>query len=124
MPSTFPHACAYDGCSAITRERYCIHHRHEMLKQLRAMPIPVGKNRIYGRQWKERRKAWLSLHPLCVACKDRGVVRPATVVDHITPHKGDGALFHDETNWQSLCKPCHDIKTFKHDINHNAIKAT
>ena len=32
----------------------------------------------------------------------------ATVVDHIIPHRGDKTLFWDETNWQSLCKTCHD----------------
>lgn len=31
-----------------------------------------------------------------------------TVVDHITPHKGDEALFFDQGNLQTLCKPCHD----------------
>jgi 5-methylcytosine-specific restriction endonuclease McrA len=29
-------------------------------------------------------------------------------VDHVTPHKGDLALFFNRENWQSLCKRCHD----------------
>ena len=33
---------------------------------------------------------------------------PAIAVDHVTPHKGDEALFFDEDNWSPLCKPCHD----------------
>jgi len=37
-----------------------------------------------------------------------GDVTPATVVDHIIPHKGDDKLFWDQTNWQPLCKECHD----------------
>jgi 5-methylcytosine-specific restriction endonuclease McrA len=41
-------------------------------------------------------------------CEQRGRATPATVVDHITPHDGDEVLFWDETNWQSLCKHCHD----------------
>ena len=36
---------------------------------------------------------------------------PATVVDHIIPHKGDMDIFWDEDNWQPLCKRCHDQKT-------------
>jgi 5-methylcytosine-specific restriction protein A len=36
---------------------------------------------------------------------------PATVVDHIVPHRGDPVLFWDEANWQGLCKLCHDAKT-------------
>ena len=35
----------------------------------------------------------------------------ATVVDHIIPHRGDQRLFWDQTNWESLCKECHDKKT-------------
>lgn len=30
------------------------------------------------------------------------------VADHRTAHKGDPALFWDESNIQTLCKPCHD----------------
>jgi len=40
-------------------------------------------------------------------CQQHGVTTPATVVDHIDPHKGDLVAF-----WlgpvQSLCKQCHD----------------
>lgn len=30
------------------------------------------------------------------------------VADHVIPHRGDPALFWDEGNVQTLCKPCHD----------------
>jgi 5-methylcytosine-specific restriction endonuclease McrA len=30
------------------------------------------------------------------------------VCDHIRAHRGDAALFWDEANLQTLCKPCHD----------------
>jgi len=47
------------------------------------------------------------IEPLCTMCSQRGVLTPATIADHITPHHGDANLF-----WlgklQSLCKPCHD----------------
>lgn len=39
----------------------------------------------------------------------------ATVVDHIIPHKGDQYLFWDRSNWQPLCKLCHDRKTATED---------
>lgn len=40
-------------------------------------------------------------------CLARNKVTPATVADHIMPHKGDEAAFwHGKL--QSLCKPCHD----------------
>lgn len=37
-----------------------------------------------------------------------GELVPATVVDHITPHKGDSDLFWQASNHQALCKHCHD----------------
>ena len=46
--------------------------------------------------------------PLCVRCAQLGKTTPATVVDHITPHKGDEFLFYDRANLQALCKACHD----------------
>ena len=33
------------------------------------------------------------------------------LLDHIIPHRGDQRLFWDQTNWESLCKGCHDKKT-------------
>ena len=44
-------------------------------------------------------------------CQAAGRVVPATVVDHVVPHRGDPVLFWDEGNWARLCKRCHDAKT-------------
>ncbi|CQR75082.1 hypothetical protein SpAn4DRAFT_4446 [Sporomusa ovata] len=32
-------------------------------------------------------------------------------MDHIKAHRGDQVLFWDQSNWQPLCKKCHDKKT-------------
>jgi 5-methylcytosine-specific restriction enzyme A len=72
---------------------------------------PSAARRGYGPRWRRARAAYLARHPLCVPCKAAGRLAPATVVDHIVPHRGDTVLFWDERNWQSLCKPCHDAKT-------------
>lgn len=63
--------------------------------------------RGYGWRWQQARRAFLSEHPLCRLCEEEGRVTAATVVDHITPHKGDEALFWDRANWQSLCASHH-----------------
>lgn len=55
--------------------------------------------------------------PWCIRCKEKGRLVPATVVDHIKPHRGDPDLFWDEKNWQPLCKSCHDHKTMTKDRN-------
>ena len=67
--------------------------------------------RGYDTRWRKARKAFLQLHPLCAECMKEGKLTPATVVDHIVPHRGDPRLFWDEKNWQPLCKDCHDRKT-------------
>lgn len=64
--------------------------------------------RGYGYKWQKARAAFLKQHPLCQYCKEDGRVTLATVVNHITPHKGDQNLFWDQSNWQSVCAPHHD----------------
>ena len=68
--------------------------------------LPLG---VYEAKEDGNRKA--TEHPLCAFCQAEGKVVPATVVDHIIPHRGDQRLFWDQTNWESLCKGCHDKKT-------------
>lgn len=73
---------------------------------------PSAYRRGYDGRWRKARLAHLRDHPLCAECQKAGRLTPATVVDHVTPHRGDERLFWDsEGNWASLCKPCHDKKT-------------
>jgi 5-methylcytosine-specific restriction protein A len=72
---------------------------------------PSAARRGYGPRWRKVREAYLAQHPLCAACRAQGRLVPATAVDHVVPHHGDQRLFWDESNWQGLCKPCHDAKT-------------
>ncbi|MEG0936266.1 MAG: HNH endonuclease signature motif containing protein [Clostridia bacterium] len=72
-----------------------------------------ANERGYDSRWRKARTLYLRKHPLCAECRRNGVLTPATVVDHIVPHRGDERLFWDEANWQPLCKTCHDQKTGK-----------
>lgn len=68
--------------------------------------------RGYTWKWRKARAAYLKMHALCVACeREDHQLTPASVVDHIVPHKGDMTLFWDPNNWQALCKAHHDRKT-------------
>lgn len=64
--------------------------------------------RGYGYKWQQARERYLLDHPLCVYCERSGRTVAASVVDHITPHRGDKQLFWQQSNWQALCRPCHD----------------
>lgn len=68
----------------------------------------TSAERGYGYKWQKARAGWLRSHPLCAYCMRQGKFVEAAVVDHIVPHRGDQALFWNRTNWQSLCKVCHD----------------
>lgn len=67
---------------------------------------------VYGLRIVHLRK-----HPLCVMCAAENIVKAATVVDHIKPHKGDEKLFFAPDNLQSLCKRHHDSDKAFLEIN-------
>jgi 5-methylcytosine-specific restriction protein A len=71
----------------------------------------TAHERGYGHKWRKARESFIKANPLCVECAKADIVEPATVVDHIIPHKGDIKLFWDRKNWQPLCKQHHDRKT-------------
>ena len=62
----------------------------------------------YTYKWQQAAKSFLANHPLCEMHKLNGEIVQAEVVDHKAPHRNDMRLFWDSTNWQSLCKFCHD----------------
>lgn len=68
----------------------------------------TAHERGYGSRWQKTSKGFLARHPLCVASKANGVIRAATLVDHIIPHRGDMQLFWDPTNWQALSGEVHN----------------
>ncbi len=75
----------------------------------------MSDNALYGRRWKKAARLFLLHNPLCCECStDKRPVR-ANTVDHKVAHKGDLALFWDQSNWQPMCATCHSIKTASED---------
>jgi 5-methylcytosine-specific restriction protein A len=75
---------------------------------------PKKRNRHeqgYTNRWARVSKLFLVQHPLCAECERNGRLKPATVTDHIIPHRGDQELFWKESNWQPLCVSCHNKKS-------------
>jgi 5-methylcytosine-specific restriction enzyme A len=67
----------------------------------------MEQKRLLGTQrWRNRARHQLMIEPMCRLCAARGIVRAATVADHIVPHKNNPRLF--DGPLQSLCKSCHD----------------
>ena len=109
MPQKPRRPCRYPGCPRFCEQGqvFCKDHRMYSDDRLRGGAAARG----YDARWREARAIFLKQHPLCAFCQAEGKIVPATVVDHITPHRGDQWLFWDQTNWESLCKKCHDRKT-------------
>jgi hypothetical protein len=57
--------------------------------------------------WERRRKHQLQIEPLCRMCSKEGKVVRASIVDHVTPHRGDYNKFR-LTPLQSLCVGHHN----------------
>ena len=116
MPSSPPKPCNTPGCRALVKgSAYCATHAQKAWKASSQTPRGSRHERGYTNQWARASKAFLAQNPLCRRCAEEGIVQAARITDHISPHKGDMVLFWDVTNWQPLCKPCHDAKTARED---------
>ena len=62
-------------------------------------------------RYKRARRRFLAQNPLCAQCRADGITVAATELDHIKPAHTHPDLFWDRTNWQGLCRACHEAKT-------------
>lgn len=119
MPQKPKRLCNKGGCFqlALNGEKYCEAHLQLHKEKAKSHDKERGSahQRGYDSKWRKARIGFLTKNPFCIFCREKGIIKPATVVDHIIPHKGDKKLFWDKTNWQPLCKQCHDRKTVKED---------
>ena len=109
--------CKKPGCKNLADypNKYCEHHRQ--LEVPEAGRFLGGEYDAYKAAWaylyKDTRwtkisREFLRANPVCCRCG-----APATVVDHIIPHRGDEELFWDSNNLQPLCFKCHQLKTLE-----------
>ena len=120
-----PKPCYHPGCPYVTHATYCTIHAKQHDAAYRHK-VGSSNKRGYTYRWQKEREAYLIRNPLCEDCLNQhDVIRAATEVDHIIPHKGDMRLFWDsDNNWQGLCKSCHSKKTAKEQRNNNGHTGT
>lgn len=107
MPRSPLKICPHPGCTALTRKSGCEKHPRKAWRQNWSKS---RQERGYGRAWeKQRLRALKRDNYLCIPCQETGYTTPATIVDHKIP-KAEGGT-DDMNNLQSICSPCHKIKT-------------
>ncbi len=74
-------------------------------------PSREGLRQYKTSAWSSIRQAQLSRQPLCQGCKDRGLIRAASVVDHVWPWRSIGQHAFRANRFQSCCHECHSVKT-------------
>ena len=111
MPPKAPHPCAYPRCPNLTTERYCSVHKPIASREYQKLRDPATTVR-YGSEWRRIRNRYISKHPLCECCEQKGLLTPATEVHHIVS-LADGGTNSDD-NLMSVCKPCHAILDENH----------
>lgn len=72
-----------------------------------------ARARGYTTAWDKAAKSHLDRSPVCVYCAigawgDEPRDEPATLVDHLVPHRGDQGIFWTRADWTSSCAACHD----------------
>jgi len=105
MPTAAYQECRFPRCP-----NYAVHHGYC------ATHTSATTNRRYteagnlnpsNSRFRRLRHWFLMRNPFCNLCKRE----PATVLDHVVPHRGCSALFWNQSNWQGLCVHCHGVKT-------------
>ncbi|NLS91804.1 MAG: HNH endonuclease [Planctomycetaceae bacterium] len=114
MPSKPLKTCSTPGCPNLASSGKCDACKAKGGSGGQRAPWRAQSQKWYGSyRWKEARRRYLIRHPLCVACEAAGRIEPATILDHIRPHRGDPRLFWDVSNWRVLCLACHNAKSAK-----------
>ena len=73
----------------------------------------------HSARYLRKRRAFMRRHPGCQLCERQGLTVPSEELDHIIPLAERPDLAEVESNWQALCRSCHENKTF--DENNTAV---
>ena len=73
------------------------------------MSVDRRQRRTY--RYQQARAKFLAENPLCLLCDDQGIVTAAAELDHVIPVRDAPNRFWDRTNWQPVCRSCHEEKT-------------
>lgn len=105
MPRRPQRPCSYPGCPNLCDGQYCDKHKSEARRKYDKYERPAEINKKYGRAWKRIRDKYVSEHPFCELCFEKGMLIPTREVHHKRPLSEGGT--HERSNLIALCKSCH-----------------
>ena len=105
MPRKPKRPCSHPGCPNLTDGRFCEEHAKLVNQNYEKYERDPQSKRRYGRAWKRIRDKYVSLHPFCELCYEKGVLVETEEVHH-KKKLSDGGT-HDKENLIALCKSCH-----------------
>lgn len=117
MPTAPKRPCLYPGCPTLVDSGTCPEHTKQRGADRRKVEGSAW-SQGYDSDWEKVRKRALERdHYICQHCLQRdGRYVPAEQVDHKVPFGGKSdPLRLDLNNLQSLCVPCHSLKTANED---------
>ena len=103
MPQAAKRICRHPTCS---NTEPCPEHTDQRRKEYEKNRGPAHE-RGYDHQWRRVRQRYLSKHPMCEDCLERGDVTEAVDVHHKVPVKVDRGMRLDFSNLRALCRSCH-----------------
>lgn len=105
--------CSQLGCHSpkVKGQAYCFDHG---AKSFSVTNDRKAFNSMYNNKaWATMRIGQLSRHPLCASCLTQGIVTQGVHVDHLFPWASIGKEAFTRNILQTLCAPCHSVKTSK-----------
>lgn len=105
MPRKPKRSCSHPGCPNLTDDRFCEEHAKQYNQNYEKYERDRSSKRKYGRTWQRIRNRYVSLHPFCELCYEKGILVETEEVHH-KKKLSDGGT-HDKENLIALCKSCH-----------------
>lgn len=111
MPTVPRPRCAKPRCHAPTvpGSSLCVDHAPDPAPS--RAPSRADLHMYKSSAWQTIRQGQLSREPLCAGCRVQGLIRAASVVDHVIPWRSVGPEAFRTNRFQSLCPDCHSGKT-------------
>lgn len=105
MPRKPKRPCSHPGCPNLTNGRFCEEHEKLANQNYEKYERNKDSKRRYGRAWKRIRDKYVSMHPFCEVCYEKGSLVETEEVHHKKPLSEGGT--HERDNLIALCKSCH-----------------